>query len=203
MRRRAAFTMVEVLIALVVTGMMAGLAYAASAAGLATQDQLDRYQDGAGSEAVVRALLADAVRHQVTGVRGGSDVFVLSDRVAADGAPADSMHLTTRGMQAPLGASDAWAVDAWRRGDTLHLEAHPLAEGARATGTTVAPAPVRARLAGVRGFDVQLLGRGPVAAWRPDWPDGDVAPDAVVVTLAHAGRPGSRLLVRRGLERAP
>jgi general secretion pathway protein J len=202
MRRRSGFTLVEVMVALVVTGMVAALAYAASSAGLATQAQLERHREGAGSEAVLRALLGDALRHQVGGLRGGAPVFHLADRVDAQGAPADSLHLTTRGVQSPLGASAEWSVDAWRRGDTLHLEARPLIPGASAaTGGPLAP--VRARLAGMRGFDVQLLGRGPVAAWRPDWPEDDVAPDAVLLALAGTDRPGSRLLVRRGLERAP
>lgn len=210
MTPRRAFTLVEVMVALVVTGMVAALAYAASSAGLATQAQLDRYRDGEGNESVVRALLADALRHQVEGRRGGAEVFSVANRVAGDGTAADSLHLTTRGVQAPLGVGDRWIVDAWRDGDTLHLSAAPAAEATVPAGGPDAPrgalarlAPVRVRLAGVRGFDVQLLGRGPVVPWRADWPEGDVAPDAVALTLAYADRPGSRLLVRRGLERAP
>lgn len=204
MRARHAFTLLEVLVTLAITGMVAALAYAASDAGLAVQAQLDRLRDGDGRDAVVRALLADAVRHQVPGVRGGAAVFGVADRVAADGSPADSLYLTTRGVQVPLGASAAWRVDAWRRGDTLHLAAAPLAEVGTPAGDGATPlAPVRATLAGIRGFDVQVLGRGPVAAWRPDWPDGDLSPDALALTLRYADRPASRLLVRRGLERAP
>jgi prepilin-type N-terminal cleavage/methylation domain-containing protein len=201
---RAAFTLVEVLVGLVVTGMVAALAYAASSAGLATQAQLERHREGEGNDAVVRAILTDALRHQVGGVRGGQAVFAIADRVANDGSAADSLHLTTRGVQAPLGARAAWTVDAWREGDALLVEAHPIAYQVPLSGEASAPlAPVRARLDGVRGFDVRLLGRGPVAAWRADWVENDVAPDAVALTFLHTERAGSRLLVRRGLERAP
>jgi prepilin-type N-terminal cleavage/methylation domain-containing protein len=191
--RRNAFTLIEVMVALVVTGLVVSLAYGAAQAGFDTEDRLDAHRAGQERAAAMRTLLADALRHQVEGVRGGDEVFALTDRVAPGGGSADSLCLTTRGMVAPLGGSEAWNVSLWLAGDTLQLLARPLAGGV----------PVEARLGKVRTFDVQALGRGLAAGWSGTWPDGDVAPDAVSLTLGHAALSPSRLVVRRGLERAP
>lgn len=199
MRRRPAFTLIEVMVSLVVTGVVAAMAYAAAQAGFDTDARLQRHREAAGGATVIRALIADALRHQVEGIRGGGEIFRLTDRAAADGTPADSLQLTTRGLASPLGAGAPWLVTLWRRGDTLHLQARPLDDVAGAGRSS----PIVAEMGGVRGVDVQLLGRGLAAAWRPDWPEGDVAPDAVALTVAHADRPATRLVVRRGLERAP
>lgn len=72
-------------------------------------------------------------------------------------------------------------------------------------------ARIEARLPLVEAFDLQALGRGPGAAWRDDWPQHDVAPDAVSFSVTRSAgasdtpdAPESlRNVVRRGLERAP
>lgn len=191
--RRNAFTLIEVMVALVVTGLVVSLAYGAAQAGFDTEDRLDAHRAGQERAAAMRTLLADALRHQVEGVRGGDEVFALTDRVASGGGSADSLRLATRGLVAPLGGSATWNVSVWLAGDTLRLSARPLAGGV----------PVEAWQGEVRSFDVQALGRGLSAEWSGTWPDGDVAPDAVSLTLGHASLSPSRLVVRRGLERAP
>ncbi len=199
--RRRAFTLIEVMVALVVTGLVVSLAYGAAQAGFETQARLDGHRDGEEREGAMRALLVDALRHEVEGVRGGDQVFALTDRVAPDGSGADSLRITTRGVVAPLGSSAAWSVSVWLAGDTLQLLALPLPGAGTATGD--AGIPVSARLGGVRAFDVRALGRGPAAEWTTAWPEGDVSPDAVSLTLQHAEGAPTRLVVRRGLERAP
>jgi prepilin-type N-terminal cleavage/methylation domain-containing protein len=194
--RRAGFTLIEVMVSIVVTGLVVSLAYAATQAGFDTESRLIQHRAGSEREVAVRALLTDALRHQVDGVRGGEAVFALVDRSAVDGSSADSLHLVTRGIVAPLGTSRVWSLSAWRTGDTLQVEAH-------AVGADASAPPLHARLGGVRAFDVEALGRGLASSWRGDWPDDDVSPDAVALTLAHAEGAPTRIVVRRGLERAP
>lgn len=191
--KRNAFTLVEVMVALVVTGLVVSLAYGAAQAGFDTEERLEAHRAGDEREGAMRALLVDALRHQVEGVRGGDEVFVLADRIAPGGGHADSLRLTTLGMLAPLGSSEAWTVSVWLAGDTLQLWALPLSGGV----------PVEARLGGVRTFDAQALGRGIAVPWVSTWPDADVSPDAVSLTLGHAVGAPVRMVVRRNLERAP
>ncbi len=194
--RRRGFTLIEVMVSLVITGLVTSLAYAALQAGFDTDARIAAHRDGAGREAVVRALVSDVLRHQVEGVRGGDDVFVLIDRSRSDGAAADSLRVTTRGVVAPLGASAPWTVDIWLSADTLRVEGYPLALDATIP-------PLSMRLFGVAGFDVRALGRGLAAVWTSSWPESDVSPDAFAISMARAGMPPSSLTVRRGLERSP
>jgi hypothetical protein len=184
------------MIALVVTGLVVSLAYATTQAGLDTASRLGLHRDVVEREMAVRALITDALRHQVDGQRGGGEVFALSDRVAANGTSADSLRLTTRGVVAPLGASAPWSVSIWLVGDTLLVEGHPIDE-------TTGAVPLMARLGGVVQFDAQLLGRGLAASWRGAWPERDVAPDAIALTLQRSAAAPVTIVVRRGLERAP
>ncbi|MCC6928981.1 MAG: prepilin-type N-terminal cleavage/methylation domain-containing protein [Gemmatimonadaceae bacterium] len=210
---RAAFTLLEVMVALVVSGLVVTLAYATTQAGFDTELRLGEHRDGTERVMAVRALLGDALRHQEEGLRGGDVVFALADRVADDGSAADSLAFLSRGIAAPYGTGVAWRVALWRSHDTLRVEARPTemrdagrrdptARDAYPTASDAA-VPLSASLAGVTGVDVQALGRGVTAAWRSQWPEGDVAPDAVALVVQRAGAPSLQLLTRRGLERAP
>ncbi|MCC6769871.1 MAG: prepilin-type N-terminal cleavage/methylation domain-containing protein [Gemmatimonadaceae bacterium] len=190
------FTLIEVMVSLVITGLVTTLAYAALQAGFDADQRLAAHRAGAGRQAVVRALLADVLRHEVEGVRGGDEVFALIDRVRADGAAADSLRVTTRGVVAPLGASAPWTVAIWLSADTLRIEGQPLAH----ESTTP---PLSMRLPGVTALDVSALGRGLAAAWMSSWPEADVSPDAFAISMVRAGTSPSSLIVRRGLERSP
>lgn len=195
--RRAGFTLIEVTVALVVTGVVVLLAYAAAQAGFATEARTAAHRAHEGRLAVVRATLTDVVRHALEGVRGGDEVFALVDRARADGAAADSLRISTRGVLAPLGTSATWTVSLWLSGDTLHLVGHPL------TPSSGEAPPVAMQLHEVRAFDAQALGRGLAASWGAAWPERDQAPDAVALTIVRAGAEPERLVVRRSLERAP
>lgn len=199
--RRAAFTLLEVMVALVVSGLVVTLAYATTQAGFDTESRLEAHRDGAERVTAIRALLGDALRHQEEGLRGGAVVFSLTDRVATDGSDADSLAFRSRGLVAPYGTGIAWQVALWRSHDTLHVEARP-SEGGTADGRE-GGVPLVATLTGVTGVDVQVLGRGLAAAWSGQWPEGDVSPDAVSLLVRRGDAPPLQLLTRRGLERAP
>ncbi|MEP7380767.1 MAG: prepilin-type N-terminal cleavage/methylation domain-containing protein [Gemmatimonadota bacterium] len=194
---RRGFTLIEVMIALMVSGMVATLAYAAAQAGFDTDARVSTYRDGVARDGVVRAILTDALRHQVDGVRGGATVFTLTDRSDADGRAADSLDVVTRGVAAPLGASATWRLSVWRAGDTLRIE------GSSLDGAAADRPPFSMRLDGVIAFEVRTLGRGLSARWQAQWRDDDVAPDAFALLFARRDEHPEPLVVRRGLERAP
>jgi prepilin-type N-terminal cleavage/methylation domain-containing protein len=194
---RAGFTLIEVMIALVVSGLVASLAYAAAQAGFDTDARVSEYRDGLAREGVVRAILSDALRHQVDGVRGGSAVFMLDDRVDTEGRDADSVTFVTRGIVSPMGASARWQLTVWRDGTFLRVAGAPLED---APGSAQ---PFAMRLEQVTAFDVRALGRGLAARWSARWADADQAPDAFALRIAAGGADAEPLVVRRGLERAP
>lgn len=198
MKRRTAFTLIEIMVALVVTGLVVTLAYAAAQAGIDTGTRLSVHRESTEGAITLRAMLSDALRHGLEGVRGGPAVFRLVDRVAADGSPDDSLVFVTRGVEAPLGASSTWAASIFLRGGAVVLVASPL-------DSRPGSQPLHATLDGIAGLDIHALGRSSASSWSPMWPDSAIAPEAVRVVFAGAsGEPlGVPLVVRVGLERTP
>ena len=110
MTRRRGFTLIEVVIALVITGLVVTLAYAAVQGGLDTRDRLARQREQREALVTVRAMIRDALRHALPGVPGGPEVFSLVSRATPAGLASDSVTFLTRGVAAPYGTSVAWRV---------------------------------------------------------------------------------------------
>lgn len=195
MTRRAGFTLLEVMIALVITGLVVTLAYAAVQGGLDTRERLTAQRERQEALVTVRAMIRDALRHGLPGVPGGPDVFVLVSRVQGDGTPADSVEFLTRGVTAPYGTSTAWRVSVSVDSVGLRFVATPgEADDARAFVATVP---------GVNGLDVRTVGRGVVASWTSDWSQRSVAPQAAAFTFVGPEGPVQPLIARLFPERAP
>lgn len=192
MRSRRGFTLLEVLVALVITGLVVSLAYASAQAGFDTGDRLERHRSAGEAEVTARALLVDALRHAVPGVRGGPPVFELADRAGAQG---DSLAFLSRGIIPPLGTSSTWLVSLSAGPSGLVLRARE-ADGAAA---------VTAELLGITALDVRVLGRGSLVAWSDEWNETGAAPQAVSLAFhsASGATVGTPIVVRLGLERTP
>lgn len=174
-RRRAGFTLVETLVALVVTGFVALAAYAALDAGTSTRRRVDGALRDRESALVARALLDDALRHATD---AGDDGTVFA-RAEPDAAAGDALDFVTRGVAPPLGASARWRVRLGPtvRGGDVALVATPLDE----------PGPVlRATLAGVRAVRVATMGPD---GWRRDAADVARVPAVVRVEFVAGGAP--------------
>lgn len=184
---RRAFTLLEVLVALVVTSLVVSLAYAALQAAFDTRDRLDLTREGEEREAVARALLSGALRHALSGTLGGEPVFVLQD------GPSDRLVFRTRGVAEPLGATEAWEIEVTATDDGLRLAGTPLEDDGAAFVTT---------LPRVRALDVRVRGRDARDGWLEAWPFADRSPVAVRLAFLDArGRATSAPLVARiGLE---
>ena len=103
MKQRAAFTLLEVVVALVITGMVALVAYAALDAGIATRGRIDGPLRAHTDGLAARAMLADAMRHIVE----HDDAEAL---VADAGNGGDVLTFYSRGLAEPFGASSLWRV---------------------------------------------------------------------------------------------
>ncbi|MBC7895495.1 MAG: type II secretion system protein [Cytophagaceae bacterium] len=194
-RRPRGFTLIEVVIALVITGLVVTLAYAAVQGGLDTRDRLARQREQREALITVRAMIRDALRHALPGVPGGPEVFSLVNRVTTRGVSTDSVTFLTRGVSPPYGTSAAWRVTVNVDTAGLHFVAAP---GSGAGGEMV-----MAVVPGVTGLDVQATGRGMVSSWRSDWSDPSVAPQGATFSFSDAAGGTQPLVARLSLERNP
>ena len=189
--KRNAFTLVEVMVALVVTGLVVSIAYASVQAGLETSDRMAIARTGGERERVTRVLLSRAIRHAIPGAIGGQPVFILRDQPSGD-----ELTFRTRGVSEPLGATGAWEVALL-----------PDQDGVRLTGIAVGnpSATFSTLLPRVRRVDVRVLGRDVRDGWFEDWPFVDRSPVAVTIVFIDGnGRPiGTPLVSRVGLEGNP
>ena len=200
---RRGFTLLEVIVALVIMGLVVSLAYASAQAGFDTERRLEHHRSAGEAEVTTRALLVDALRHTIPGVRGGPPVFEL---VRGAGVSGDSVVFLTRGIIPPLGTSATWKVTVAAGPHGLRLQALPQDTRTDAASRSHDTAgTLSAELPDVASLDVRVLGRGSSAAWSEEWTDAGVAPQAVRLTfLSPAGAAiGAPIVVRLGLERVP
>jgi len=171
---RRAFTLVEVMVALVVTSLVASVAWTAVQAGLDTGDRLRGVREDVEAEATARALVTAALRHALPGGRGGEAVFDLDPGARPDRA---RLQFLTRGIEEPLGASAIWRLTIEAAEAGLLLEAVSMEEAAPA---------IRIRLDGIEGLSVAVMGAG-ATAWSDSWPTPDLAPARVALRLVARG----------------
>jgi prepilin-type N-terminal cleavage/methylation domain-containing protein len=193
-RGHRGFTLIEIMVALVISGLVASLAYATLQAGIDTSDRLTSRRATSDALASTHALVAAAVRHVVPGVAGGPVTFAVVRRTGATGHVLDSVTFLTRGIIEPYGTSSPWRSTLWISRDTLHFRAAPLTAGSP---------PVEARVPGIVALSVRALGRGAFADWQEEWSDTGATPVAVALTYTPRAGAGIAQVQRVGLERAP
>lgn len=186
--RRLAFTLVEVMVALVISGLVVTLAYATMQAGFETSDRIASAQGGEEREIVARAMITRAIRHAVPGTIGDQPVFVLRNQPGGD-----DLIFRTRGVAEPNGASTVWEVSLSSISDTVYFSGHAADDPAQSFS---------AELPRVRGIDVRVMGRDARDGWFEDWPFADRSPVAVNIAFLDANRRmiGAPLVARVGLE---
>lgn len=186
---RRGFTLVEVMVALTITALVASLAWTSLAAGVETGDRLRGARESGEAESALRTLLVDALRHAVAGTPGADNTFVLER-----GARSGDLRLAfrSRGIDRPLGGSATWDVEVRASEAGLALEAVPVDAGR---------APVRAVLAHVRGVAVAVAARYAPDEWRSDWPGGDTPGRIAITFLDREGiATGPPIMTRVSLE---
>ena len=193
MRNRPAFTLLELIVSIAVAGIIALLAYGSASAGFDTRDALARYQATSEAELRARTLLADALRHATDDADSARAAFEIEDAVDQRGLASDRLTFLTRGIVPPLGASARWIVTLSAGARGLDIIAIPT--------EAAAGSPIIARLANVRGLDVQAMSLAE-RRWNSSWVSTAQVPAAVRLTFydATGTQVGSPLVVRVGLE---
>ena len=141
--RAGGFTLIEVIVAIVLTGIVTLLAYGSVQAGLDSANRIEAYRRTTESEALVRSLVSDALRHPADAPDG------TSFEIAQTAESGDVLRFVSRGVSGPLGAGELWRVEIAPSAKGLEFSALPL-EGDIS--------PIRGKVPSLGSIDVHVLG---------------------------------------------
>jgi prepilin-type N-terminal cleavage/methylation domain-containing protein len=145
---RRGFTLLELLVALVLTSVVALLVYGSAQAGVEAQRRLQENELSLQRARTLRAILQDALRNVRPATRAGESTLVVVRGVDQRGRPRDRLRFVTAGGLPPLSGSD-WEVTLQPTPQGLKLLAAAL--GVRAPARVLGPIP------GVTGLRVRLV----------------------------------------------
>lgn len=188
MKRRSGFTLVELIIAIVLAGIIALLAYGSLQAGIDSTARLERQRSGVETEAMMRTFVSDALRHPADASDGGP-----SFTIARSGQRfGDQLQFTSRGVSGPLGAGELWRVTVASSAQGIDVSASSL------DGNS---APIRGLIPTLSSLSVRVLGSPDEKRWQASWESTRQFPSAVEISFRDsAGRQaGVPLLASTGL----
>ena len=148
MTTRRGLTLLELLVALVLTSIVALLVYGSATAGTEAQRRLRENEHALQRARALRATLQDALRNVRPITKEGETTLVVVRGVDARGRPRDRLSFITAGGLPPLTGSD-WLVTLRPTPQGLQLVASAL--------DVRAPARVLGPIPGVTGLRVRLV----------------------------------------------
>lgn len=186
MRHRRGFTLLEVMVALVVTSLVVWLGYATLASAMDTQARTASVREDATARAATQGLLHDALRHAVEGLAPDTEGWRL---VRGSTGTTARLAFVTRGIVPPLGASGRWQV-----------VVEPVASGLGVIATSLDAAlpPLALRVPDAAAMQVLVRGASD-GAWRDQWDDATRLPTAISIRWldARGTTIGAPLVARR------
>jgi len=176
-RAHPGFTLLELLLALVLTTVVALLVYGTVQAGFDTRERLSASLQERQRTRAVRAILEDGLRNLRGPSGSGDSVFSVVAGRGPGGQPADRLRFLTGGGFPPLSGEADWIV-------TLEPTAGGLRISIRPTGV-VSTERVLTLLPAVVGLEV-LVQASPAAEWTRGWSDPALIPRAVRINFLSA-----------------
>jgi general secretion pathway protein J len=168
MRRRTGFTLIELVVALTLTGTVALLTYGSVQAGLDTVDRIERYQRNGEAVALLRTLVGDALRHPGDAPAG----FAAFEFAHVN--ESDALQFISRGVSGPLGAGSLWKVSVRPGSHGLLFEATALERNA---------APIAGEIQAVKSIIVRVRASGDDQGWQDRWDSTRQFPSAVSISF--------------------
>lgn len=169
---RNGFTLLELMVAIVISGLIALLAYGAITAGLSTLERVEEHRRNAQSRALARPMITDALRHIADAGATTENVFQIQ-RTSAEGLP--SLVFLTRGVESPMGASSLWKMTLATSRRGLTIDAVALEDVKQSPISTVIP--------GVNEIRLRLLPTRNDQAWVTNWESPRQHPYAVKIEM--------------------
>ena len=177
---RPGFTLLEVIVAITVTGLALTTAGMALTAARSTAARIQTHEARTEAESRVRALLTDMLRHAPRAEQVDQPLLLV-DRTG--GTPV--LRFLSTGVREPYGTGGVWLVEVALRDSALVVRATPTGHDAGAT-------PLTATLSPVEGFDVRVLEYTTALAspaWRADWPIAQDRPRAIELSWQRVSEP--------------
>lgn len=174
-QRGRGFTLLELLLALVLTTVVALLVYGTVQAGLDTRERLRATLEERQTARAVRAILEDGLRNIRESSGPGDSVFVVRQSDGPKALPADRLRFLTGGGLPPLSSEADWIVTLEPTPDGLRLSVAPIG--------VVSPARVLALLPSVTGLEVRVRAVAGAGEWTRGWSDPALVPRAVSITF--------------------
>jgi prepilin-type N-terminal cleavage/methylation domain-containing protein len=196
MRRGSGFTLIEVLVSIVLTGVVSLLVYGVAQGARDTVARIADDRHALQSAVAMRFLLQGALAAAQTSFGRADTVFVLENRVSARNLPQDRLTFVASGDFPPLSPGADWIV-------TLE----PTPAGLRFVGAPRGyrtPSRVLALLPGVTGLAIRVLVGQKEPAWSQEWSFPTALPRAVELTYWTVSGPvGVPLKVSLALGQVP
>jgi len=171
--RASGFTLLEVMVAIVLTSLIVLLAYSAAQVSYDAHARLSADLRALQQARALRELLQDALRSARAPQRPGDSPFTLH---------AGRLSFVTAGGGPPLDPDYDWLLTIGPDADGLELSATPVGR--------VPAAVVTMRVSGVTRWDVRARPPGEGASqWLEEWPKTSGMPRAVAITLWHDTMP--------------
>ena len=174
MRGGRGFTLLELLVALVLAGVVALLVYGAADAGRETHARLVARRRALQIDRAFRATVEDALRNARPTRTYGDTAFWIEARRDGRGRPIDRVWFVTAGGLPPLTADADWEVSLEPGSQGLELVATPVG--------MAQPLRVVTRYPGVTGLAVRVLGFGSPPEWTDRWIFPSFVPRAIELT---------------------
>ncbi len=171
-RERLGFTLIELMVALTLTGIAAAIASTAVGAARRTEAVVQDHRLHAEADLRLRAMLQDMLRHAPPASMVDAPLVEI-----AGARDAQTLTFLSRGVVAPFGTGAVWRVTVRQESDSLVVDAECVSRAAAA--------PIRMRLPGVTSFSVRVLESATQldgVRWRDDWPVASARPAAIALT---------------------
>jgi prepilin-type N-terminal cleavage/methylation domain-containing protein len=187
---RRAFTLVEVIVAITIAGIIALAARAALVAGMDTEERLQLHTASSEGDTRFRSLLTDALRHMTDSPAPGLAPLAVRDTVV-DGRSSQTAEFYSRGLGFPAGTGAILRVVVAASSGGLTITALR-ADGAvvmRGVAPSLAAMSVRAKTPAGQWLEVwpQTL-QVPVAVALAFGPQSNDAPSAAIPPLVVSTR---------------
>ncbi len=169
MTRRCGFTLIELIVAITLTGIVALLAYGSVNAGLDSAERVDRYRKDSEGVALMRSLVGNALRHPSDAPFGKGLSFEL-----VHGSGSDALRFVSRGVSGPLGAGELWRVELLPSSHGLQFSATSLDQDAT---------PIIGTVTALRSIAVRVRSPDDRMTWQNHWDPTQQFPSGVEISF--------------------